>query len=75
MAYFLYFSFLGKPKYLGPDDDSDLDIMDTLEEYDEDFDIFNDDDENGGAEDEIVQEDNMDIDKDVDDENITEVEE
>ncbi|CEJ02332.1 hypothetical protein RMCBS344292_16339 [Rhizopus microsporus] len=64
-----------KPKYLGPDDDSDLDIMDTLEEYDEDFDIFNDDDENGGAEDENVQEDNMDIDKDVDDENITEVEE
>lgn len=67
------FLFLGKTKYLEPDDDSDLDIMDTLEEYDEDFDIFNDDDENDEAEDENAQEDNMDIDKDMDDENVTEV--
>ncbi|KAG1042171.1 hypothetical protein G6F43_011955 [Rhizopus delemar] len=56
-----------KPEYLvgddDGDDDSDLDLIDTLEEYDEDFDVFNEDDENEMIEDEENQGENMNIDE------------
>jgi hypothetical protein len=56
-----------KPEYLvgddDGDDDSDLDLIDTLEEYDEDFDVFNEDDENEIIEDEENQGENMNIDE------------
>ncbi len=56
-----------KPEYLvgddDGDDDSELDLIDTLEEYDEDFDVFNEDDENEIIEDEENQGENMNIDE------------